>query len=61
MSRSAPREGDALLQDGRPVGRLTTVVESEGGHRALGYVRHGLARAGVALEVAGGGRAEVLG
>ncbi|MFM8978941.1 MAG: YgfZ/GcvT domain-containing protein [Planctomycetia bacterium] len=51
--------GRGLLQGGRTVGRLTTVEAAGGQGRALGFVRHALARAGTALEVEGGGHARV--
>jgi len=54
--------GAGLLQDGRPVGRLTTVTSltQPDEPNALGFVRHGLVADAPTLEVEGGGRAQVL-
>lgn len=55
-----PPVGAALLDGGRAVGRLTTVVAGlDGRGAALGFVRHALARPGNRLDVAGGGTATV--
>lgn len=56
---AAARAGLALQQGSRTVGRLTTVVVEGPSGRALGFVRHALARAGTVLEVEGGGHARV--
>ncbi len=56
-----PTPGAPLLDGGRAVGRITSAVRrlSSPGIRALGYVRHALARPGAVFDVAGG-RASVL-
>jgi folate-binding protein YgfZ len=49
LDGSVPASGGALLAEGRPAGRLTTVA----GGKALGYALHARAKAGTAFDVEG--------
>ncbi|MBS2032263.1 MAG: folate-binding protein YgfZ [Deltaproteobacteria bacterium] len=57
-----PAPGVELQLDGRVVGKVTSAAQLPDGRKlGLGYVKRDLAKAGVALTVAGGGVAETLG
>ena len=57
-----PPVGAALLREGRPLGRITTIVPASvaSGPRALGLVRHAAATAHAAFDLEGGGHARAL-